>query len=194
MKGFILAAFAAALCLCTADTASAQLGPAHFKAWDKHAGTRQAVPRRAVRGKRLTYKSTRVARTRSDIRAKISPAIARAPVLQAVGAPIAAMRTAAAQILPHPAGCPRRLFCGCGAAIEVFGTPVRHLWLAANWLKYPAASPGPGMVAANRRHVMVIKQYLGNGKALVYDANSGGGLTRLHVRSLAGYSIRNPRA
>jgi hypothetical protein len=66
--------------------------------------------------------------------------------------------------------------------------------LAANWLKFPPAQPAAGMVAANRHHVMVIRQYLGNGKALVYDANSGGGRTRLHIRSLAGYSIRNPKA
>lgn len=36
-----------------------------------------------------------------------------------------------ATILPHPPGCPRRAFCGCGAAVEVFGRPIRSLWLAA---------------------------------------------------------------
>ena len=107
---------------------------------------------------------------------------------------MAAVANFAAQILPHPPGCPRRLFCGCGAAVEVFGRPVRNLWLAANWLKFPPAAPAPGMVAARSGHVMVIRQYLGNNRALVYDANSGGGLTRVHVRSLSGFSIRNPRA
>ncbi len=95
-------------------------------------------------------------------------------------------------ILPHPPGCPRRAFCGCGAAVEVFGKPVRSLWLAANWLAFPRAAPAPGMVAARRGHVFVIKQVLGNGKVLAYDANSGGRRTRLHVRSLAGFAVVNP--
>lgn len=97
-----------------------------------------------------------------------------------------------ATILPHPPGCPRRAFCGCGAAVEVFGRPVRSLWLAANWLRYPRTSPAPGMVAARRGHVFVIKQVLGGGNVLAYDANSGGRRTRLHVRSLAGFVVVNP--
>lgn len=52
-----------------------------------------------------------------------------------------------AMILPHPSGCPRRAFCGCGAAVEVFGRPIRSLWLAARWLDFPRAAPAPGMVA-----------------------------------------------
>jgi len=121
---------------------------------------------------------------------RLSPAIARHPVSRAVSA----VKATAGRILPHPPGCPRRAFCGCGAAVEVFGRPIRNLWLAANWLKFPPAQPASGMVAARRGHVMVIKQYLGGNRALVYDANSGRGLTRLHVRSLSGFSIRNPRA
>lgn len=97
-----------------------------------------------------------------------------------------------ATILPHPPGCPRRAFCGCGAAVEVFGRPIRSLWLAANWLRYPRTSPAPGMVAARRGHVFVIKQVLGGGNVLAYDANSGGRRTRLHVRSLAGFVVVNP--
>lgn len=97
-----------------------------------------------------------------------------------------------AQILPHPSGCPRRAFCGCGAAVEVFGRPVRSLWLAANWLRFPRAEPAPGMVAARRGHVFVIRQVLGGGRVLAYDANSGGRRTRLHVRSLAGFVVVNP--
>lgn len=100
-----------------------------------------------------------------------------------------------AQILPHPPGCPRRAFCGCGAAVEVFGRPIRSLWLAANWLRFPRASPAPGMAAVKRKggHVFVIKQVLGGGKVLAYDANSGGRRTRLHVRSLAGFVVVDPR-
>ena len=97
-----------------------------------------------------------------------------------------------ASILPHPPGCPRRAFCGCGAAVEVFGRPIRSLWLAANWLAFPRTSPAPGMVAARRGHVFVIKQVLGNGQVLAYDANSGGRKTRLHVRNLAGFVVVNP--
>ncbi len=98
------------------------------------------------------------------------------------------------EVLPHPAGCPRRLFCGCGAAVKVFGAPIRALWLAANWLKYPRADPAPGMVAVRRGHVFVIEANLGGGRVIAYDANSGKGLTRRHVRSLAGYSVRNPNS
>jgi hypothetical protein len=98
----------------------------------------------------------------------------------------------AGRILPHPVGCPRRAFCGCGASVEVFGKPVRSLWLAANWLRFPRAAPAPGMVAARRGHVFVIKRVLGGGKVLAYDANSGGHKTRLHVRSLAGFVVVDP--
>lgn len=102
------------------------------------------------------------------------------------------MMTQTAVILPHPPGCPARAFCGCGAAVEVFGRPIRGLWLAANWLRYPQAAPAPGMVAARRGHVFVIKQVLGDGRVLAYDANSGGRKTRLHARSLAGFVVVNP--
>jgi len=97
------------------------------------------------------------------------------------------------QILAHPAGCPPVAFCGCGAAVEVFGHSMRALWRAAAWLAFPPAAPAPGMAAVRAHHVMIIRQYLGDDRALVYDANSGGHLTRVHVVSLRGYRIRNPR-
>ena len=28
------------------------------------------------------------------------------------------------RVIPHPAGCPSRQYCGCGASVEVFGHPV----------------------------------------------------------------------
>ena len=96
-------------------------------------------------------------------------------------------------VVGHPSGCPARLFCGCGAAVRVFGTPRRDLWLAANWLRYPRAHPAPGMVAARHGHVFVIEQVLGNGNVIAYDANSGGGRTRIHQVSLRGYTVVNPR-
>jgi len=96
------------------------------------------------------------------------------------------------EIVAHPAGCPRVAFCGCGASVEVFGHSVRALWLAAAWLRFPPAAPAPGMAAVRAHHVMIIREYLGDGRALVYDANSGGHRTRVHVVSLRGYRIRNP--
>ena len=43
-----------------------------------------------------------------------------------------------------------------------------------------------------RRHVAVIREVRGDGTATVYDANSGGGLTRVHRVSLAGLTIVDP--
>lgn len=103
-------------------------------------------------------------------------------------------------IVAHPAGCPSRAFCGCGAVERlktawgvVLGQP-RSLWLAANWFKFPRAAPAPGMVAVRQHHVFVLEASLGGGdRWQVYDANSGGGKTRIHARSIAGYTIVNPR-
>ena len=95
-------------------------------------------------------------------------------------------------VVAHPAGCPRSLFCGCGAAVRVFGTPRRDLWLAANWLRFPRAVPAAGMVAARRGHVFVIEQVLENGNVIAWDANSGRGQTRIHQVSLRGYQVVNP--
>jgi hypothetical protein len=98
------------------------------------------------------------------------------------------------RLQPHPSGCPSRAFCGCGAAVRVFGSPVRSLWLAANWFKFPRAAPGAGMVAVRRHHVFVLEAHLDGGTWLAYDANSGGHATRLHARSISGYTIVNPHA
>lgn len=98
------------------------------------------------------------------------------------------------EIVAHPAGCPTRAFCGCGAAVHVFGHSVRELWLAVNWFRFPRVSPAPGMVAVRRHHVMVLEADLGGGVWQVYDANSGRHLTRVHARSIAGYVIVSPRA
>ena len=100
--------------------------------------------------------------------------------------------SASAEVVGHPAGCPRRLFCGCGAAVEVFGKPIRDLWLASNWFKFPRTVPAPGMVAVRRGHVFVLRAQTEKGTWIVYDANSGRGLTRVHERSLSGYRIVNP--
>ncbi|WP_375160869.1 hypothetical protein [Bradyrhizobium sp. RDT46] len=93
----------------------------------------------------------------------------------------------------RPAGCPSS-FCGCGASLRVFGRVVPELNLASNWLRFPRAAPAPGMVAARRGHVFVLEQHLGGDMWMAYDANSGGRATRIHARSLRGYTVVNPRA
>jgi len=40
--------------------------------------------------------------------------------------------------------------------------------------------------------VFYILDYLGDGRVLAHDFNSGKGLTRIHVRSLAGYRVVDP--
>jgi hypothetical protein len=84
----------------------------------------------------------------------------------------------------------------------IFGTPIRVLWLAKNWLRYPPDKPGPGMVAVHvnrdrfHGHVLAIIKVSGK-RALVFNPNSGGHKTRIHWVTLAHlkarYSIRNPR-
>jgi hypothetical protein len=99
---------------------------------------------------------------------------------------------ASSEVTSHPSGCPRIAFCGCGAAVRIFGSPIRSLWLAAAWYRFPRSRPAPGMVAVRRHHVFVLEADLGAGNWRVYDANSGGHLTRIHARSIAGYTIVNP--
>lgn len=92
----------------------------------------------------------------------------------------------------RPAGCPRR-YCGCSASLYVFGKIIPELNLAATWArKFPRTSPAPGMVAARPGHVFVLKSHVEGNLWLVRDGNSGGGLTREHVRSISGFKIVNP--
>ncbi len=99
-----------------------------------------------------------------------------------------------ATLLPHPSGCPRKAYCGCGTSVEIFGRPVRNLFLARNWFKFPRTSPAPGMVAVRRGHVMVLRQHLRGNVWLTIDHNSGRNRSRLHARSIAGFTIVNPRS
>jgi hypothetical protein len=107
----------------------------------------------------------------------------------------------AGSILPHPNGCPSTRFCGCGVLQKVkeagvqFSTRVaRDLWVAAEWRRFPRVAPAPGMVAIFRGggHVAYIEAVSADGSALLYDPNSGGHLTRLHYRSLAGAIVVDP--
>jgi len=93
----------------------------------------------------------------------------------------------------RPSGCPRA-FCGCGASLRVFGRIVPALNLASNWLRFPRTLPAPGMAAVRRHHVMVLEAPGARpGSWIVFDANSGRHLTRLHERSLRGFVVVNPR-
>lgn len=74
----------------------------------------------------------------------------------------------------------------------MFGRPIRELFLASNWFKFPRAALAAGMVAVRNHHIFYIEQVLPNGNVLAYDPNSGGHQTRLHERSPRGFSIRNP--
>lgn len=90
-------------------------------------------------------------------------------------------------------GCPGRLGCGCVASVHTFGHPVRGLYLAANWGKFPPASPAPGMAAWRWGHVFVLERQAENGNWIVYDGNQHG-VTIIHERSLSGYHVVNPHA
>ena len=103
----------------------------------------------------------------------------------------------AGRIVSHPAGCPRRAFCGCGAAVRIFGKPIRSLWLAAEWLRrFPRAQAARGMAAVRRdgHHIVVLEEHISGALWRVYDANSGRHRTRVHLRSIAGWTIVDPRA
>jgi hypothetical protein len=54
------------------------------------------------------------------------------------------MAEGAGRVVAHPRGCPRRAFCGCGAAVRMFDRPIRSLWLARNWLRFPSVAPASG--------------------------------------------------
>lgn len=94
----------------------------------------------------------------------------------------------------RPSGCPHQ-YCGCGSSIKIFGRIRPELNLASNWLrKFPRTAAAPGMAAARSGHVMVLIEHVGGDRWKVWDANSGGGLTRIHVRSLRGFAVVNPHA
>lgn len=93
----------------------------------------------------------------------------------------------------RPAECPKR-YCGCAVSLKLFGKVVPKLNNAWNWQKtFPRAFPAPGMVAARHGHVMLLLAHHNGNEWVVFDPNSGHGLTREHVRSIAGFTIVNPR-
>jgi len=130
---------------------------------------------------------------RRSAQAHHRPVIARSATNQEAQAP--RNEYGGGEIVQHPAGCPARLFCGCGASIEAFGHPVPDLWLVSSWYRFPRAAPAPGMaVLWGTHHVAIIRQYYGDGTALLYDANSGRGLTRVHRTNIASLVVVDPHA
>lgn len=104
------------------------------------------------------------------------------------------LSTAQAEVIgKRPPQCPHR-YCGCALSIKIFGKPIRDLFLAANWKRFPRTAPAPGMVAARRGHVFQLVRHVHGDTWIAFDPNSGRGLTRLHPRRIAGFSIHNPNA
>jgi hypothetical protein len=92
----------------------------------------------------------------------------------------------------RPAGCPHR-YCGCEASLYLFGKIRPMLNVANNWrVMFPRTAPAPQMVAARPGHVFVLISHVAGDRWLVHDGNSGGGLTREHIRSIRGYTIVDP--
>jgi hypothetical protein len=86
----------------------------------------------------------------------------------------------------RPAGCPVR-YCGCGARLYLGINDIR-LNLAANWPRY---YKGNRMIAVWSHHVALVERMTGPNEALLRDYNSGGGLSRLHIRNISGARIIN---
>jgi hypothetical protein len=122
-------------------------------------------------------------------------AIATRPAaLDAAGNRAMATADAGTIIGTRPEGCPRT-YCGCGLR-KYLGLSDVRLNLAAMWARlFPRESaPRPGLAAVRTGHVMYIEAAAGEGQWLIRDYNSGGGLSRLHVRDVRGYIFVNPHA
>lgn len=102
------------------------------------------------------------------------------------------VRHAANVVARRPAGCPHA-YCGCALSLKNFGKIIPSLNIAANWKGFPIALPAPDMVAARTGHVFQLIAHVHGNIWKVYDPNSGRGQTRIHERSIAGYTIHNPR-
>jgi hypothetical protein len=92
----------------------------------------------------------------------------------------------------RPSDCPHA-YCGCGLR-KYLGLSDKRLNLSRNWARLFPRAPGPaaGVAAVRAGHVMLLESSAGDGQWLVRDYNSGGGLSRLHVRDVRGYIFVNP--
>ncbi|HMA56094.1 MAG TPA: hypothetical protein VKP52_05120 [Pseudolabrys sp.] len=114
------------------------------------------------------------------------------PVLDAAGNRAYAMADAGSIIGSRPSGCPHA-YCGCGLR-KYLGLEDKRLNLASNWARLFPRESGPraALAAVRSGHVMYIEAAAGNGQWLIRDYNSGGGLSRMHVRDVRGYVFVNP--
>ena len=120
--------------------------------------------------------------------------LARADAVDPTGNRVVLAANEGSIIGGRPAGCPHS-YCGCGLRMHLGLSDVR-LNLASNWSRlFPHESaPRAGLAAVRSGHVMYIEAAAGNGQWLIRDYNSGGGLSRMHVRDVRGYRFVNPRA
>lgn len=100
----------------------------------------------------------------------------------------------AATILTHPAGCPLSAFCACGAAVRLLGSAHAAPWLARAWYAFKRTVAAPHMAGVRPHHVIALEYQVSGNMWMVYDANSGGRATRLHVIDISPYTIVNPRS
>jgi hypothetical protein len=142
----------------------------------------------------LTNSGRRVCNANYQPRVLGANANYQAPVLDAAGNRAFAMIDAETIIGSRPSGCPHS-YCGCGLR-KYLGLNDTRLNLAANWARLLPRESGPraGLAAVRNHHVMYIEAAAGNGQWLIRDYNSGGGLSRMHVRDVRGYIFVNPRA
>lgn len=119
-------------------------------------------------------------------------AVPQVPVVDAIGNRAYAMADAAQIIGTRPSDCPHQ-YCGCGLR-KYLGLDDKRLNLASNWARLFPRESGPraGVAAVRSGHVMYIEGSAGNGQWRVRDYNSGGGLSRVHVRDVRGYVFVNP--
>lgn len=90
----------------------------------------------------------------------------------------------------RPSGCPHR-YCGCGLR-KYLGIEDVRLNLARNWARiFQRTSPRVGAAVVWRSHVALIVGG-SHGAWVLRDYNSGGGLSRIHTRSIAGAVFVDP--
>lgn len=91
----------------------------------------------------------------------------------------------------RPSGCPHA-YCGCGLR-QFLGLRDVRLNLARNWARlFPRTSARPGAVAVRTHHVFMLVSHVAADTWVVRDYNSGHGLSRIHQRSVRGYTFVSP--
>ena len=173
--------------------------PGHFvlNQSDRRARHQHAYSARRVAGRRaenctMTNEGRRVCMNAGSQAAMAT--VPDVPVVDAIGNRAYAMADAAQIIGTRPSGCPHS-YCGCGLR-KYLGLEDTRLNLASNWARLFPRESGPraGLAAVRSGHVMYIEGSAGNGQWLVRDYNSGGGLSRVHVRDVRGYVFVNPHS